>query len=245
MSEQKRYFIVSRYPNDSEPKGIGFSPVGDGKVPEEYLTFRLDVERVVQTVNALALFEKDKDKWLEAYEQVFQAAQVCFSGQEADFVPASQALNELKKNILSSSWSFVRNRIMGIYGLYALLLMIILGVAQYFFHAELKNVPAVLIGTCLGSWLFVSIKTGSIVFDEIYENISQHRSLLLRLIYCCTLSSAVTFCLLAGFFEIKIGGVSTAMIPGNGIIALAAGIFFGLGESSLATKLSGKVKDAI
>lgn len=44
MSGQKRYFVVSRYPTDSEPKGIGFSPVGDGKVPEEYLTFRLDVE---------------------------------------------------------------------------------------------------------------------------------------------------------------------------------------------------------
>jgi disulfide bond formation protein DsbB len=243
MSEQKRYFIVSRYPNDSEPKGIGFSPVGDGKVPEEYLAFRLDVERVVQTINAL--FEKDKDKRLEAYEQVFQAAQVCFSGREADFVPANQALNELKKTILSSSWIFVRNRIMGVYGLYALLLMIILGAAQCFFHAELKNVPAVLIGTCLGSWLFVSIKTGNIVFDEIYENISQHRSLLLRLIYCCTLSSAVTFCLLAGFFEIKLGEVSTAMIPSNSIIALATGIFFGLGESSLATKLSDKVKDAI
>lgn len=243
MSEQKRYFVVSRYPTDSDPTGIGFSPVGDGKVPEEYLTFRLDVERVIQTVNAL--FENDKVRRLEAYEQVFQSAQVCFSGREADFVPASQALNELKKTILSSSWSFVRNRIMGVYGLYALTLMIILGMAQYFFTAELKNVPAVLIGTCMGSWLFVSIKTKNIVFDEIYENISQHRSLLMRLIYCCTLSSAVTFCLMAGFFEIKLGEVSTALIPGNAIIALAAGIFFGLGESSLATKLSGTVKDAI
>lgn len=243
MNEEKRYFIVSRYPNNSEPKGIGFSPVGDGKVPEEYLTFRLDVERVVQTVNVL--FEKDKDKRLEAYEHVFQATQVCFSGREADFVPATQALNELKKNIHSSSWVFVRNRIMRVYGLYALFLMIILGAMQYFFHAELKNVPAVLIGACLGSWLFVSIKTGNIVFDEIYENISQHSSLLLRLIYCCILSLAVTFCLLAGFFEIKIGEISTAMIPYNGIIAMATGIFFGLGESSLATKLSGKVTDAI
>ncbi|OIX90653.1 hypothetical protein BFS13_10770 [Pantoea sp. Ae16] len=123
--------------------------------------------------------------------------------------------------------------------------MIILGVAQYFFTSELKNVPAVLIGTCIGSWLFVSIKTKSIVFDEIYESISQHRSLLMRLIYCCTLSLAVTLCLLAGFFEIKIGEVSTALISGNAIIALAVGIFFGLGESSLATKLSGNVKDAI
>ncbi|MEQ4690923.1 hypothetical protein [Providencia manganoxydans] len=243
MSEQKRYFIVSRYPNDSDPKGLGFSPVSNGKIPEEYLTFRLEVERVVQTINVL--FEKDKDKWLEAYEHVFQAAQVCFSGQEADFIPASQAINELKKNILYSSWTFVRNCIMERYGLFAFLLMIFFGVAQYFFHAELKNVPIVLIGTCLGSWLFVSIKTGSIVFDEIYENINQHRSLLLRLIYCCTLSLAVTFCLLAGFFEIKIGGVSTAMIPSNSIVALAAGIFFGLGESSLATKLSDKVKDTI
>lgn len=117
------------------------------------------------------------------------------------------------------------------YGLYALILMAILGVAQYFFHAELKNLPAVLIGTCLGSWLFVSIKTGSIAFDEIYENISQHNSLLLRLVYCCTLSSAASFCLLAGFFEIKLGEVSTAMIPGNSIVALATGIFFGMGVS--------------
>ncbi|MBK5016681.1 hypothetical protein [Pantoea sp. S62] len=243
MSEQKHYFVVSRYPNDSDPKGIGFSPVGDGKVPEEYLTFRLDVERVVQTINAL--FEKDQDKRLENYEQVFQAAQVCFSGREADFLPASQSLSELKKTILGSSWVYVRNRIMGMYGLYALILMTILGLAQYFFHVELKNVPAVLIGTCIGSWLFVSIKTGSIAFDEIYENVSQHHSLLMRLVYCCTLSSAVTFCLLAGFFEIKLGEVSTAMIPSNGIVALATGIFFGMGESSLATKLSSKVKDAI
>lgn len=243
MSGQKRYFVVSRYPTDSEPKGIGFSPVGDGKVPEEYLTFRLDVEHVIQTINAL--FENDKVKRLEAYEQVFQSAQVRFSGRETDFVPASQVLNELKKTILSSSWVFVRNRIMGVYGLYALLLIIILGMTQYFFTAELKNVPAVLIGTCTGSWLFVSIKTKNIVFDEIYENMSQHRSLLMRLIYCCTLSSAVTACLLAGFFEIKIGEVSTALIPDNAIIALAAGIFFGLGESSLATRLSGKVKNSI
>lgn len=245
MSEQKRYFVVSRYPTDADPKGIGFSPVGDGKVPEEYLTFRLDAERIVQTVNALYENDKDKDKRREAYEQVFQAAQVCFSGREADFVPANQALSELKKTILSSSWILVRNRIMGVYGLYALILMVILSAAQCFFTAELKNVPAVLIGTCIGSWLFVSIKTKSIVFDEIYENISQHRSLLMRLIYCCTLSSAVTLCLLAGFFEIKLGEVSTALIPGNTIIAVAAGIFFGLGESSLATKLSGQVKDSI
>lgn len=111
MSEPKCYFVVSRYPNDSDPKGIGFSPVGNGKVPEEYLAFRLDVDCVVQTVNAL--FEKDNEKRLEVYEQVFQAAKVCFSGREADFVPASQALSELKKTILSSSWILVRNRIMG------------------------------------------------------------------------------------------------------------------------------------
>ncbi|HHQ6537692.1 TPA: hypothetical protein ACSTJY_003067 [Serratia fonticola] len=243
MSSQECYYLVSRFPSDSAPKEIGFRPVGEGKVPEDYLAFRLDSERVIHTINAI--FERDEEKRLGMYEQVYQAARVCFSGKEGDFASAVQALNEIKKNILNSSWIGVRNRIITVYGFFALVVILLLGVAQFFYSKDLYNLPLVLIGTCLGSWLFVSIKTSSITFDEVYESISQHRSLLIRLIYSCVLSLVVSLCLLAGFIEIKLGEVSTAMISGNGIIAISAGVFFGLGESSLASRLSDKVKDAL
>lgn len=240
MNNQERYYQVSRFPSDSTPKEIGFKPTSDGKVPENYLFFRLDAERTIRTINAI--FERNEEKRLEFYEQVYQAARVCFSGREGDFSSAEQALNEIKKTILTSSWLTVRNGIMTVYGLFALAAIVSLGIAQLCYHGKLYNIPLVLIGSCLGSWLFVSMKTSSITFDDIYESISQHRSLLIRLIYSCVLSLVATLCLLAGFIEMKIGEISTAMISDNGFIAIATGVFFGLGESSLALKLSDKVK---
>ncbi|WP_205952525.1 hypothetical protein [Pantoea stewartii] len=243
MNERGRYFLVSRFPTDSKPMQIGFRRTGNEKVPDDYLAFRLDVDRTVRTINAV--FEGNETARIEMYEQVFQASMVCFSGEKEDFSSAAQALLEIKKEVLESSWIFVRNKIMVVYGLFSLLLIAALTVAQYYFYKELHNLPAVLIGTCLGSWLFVSIKTSSISFDEIYENICQHRSILLRLIYSCLLSLAASICLMAGFIEVKIGGISTAMISNNIFIALATGIFFGLGESSLASSLSSKVKNTL
>ncbi len=243
MTDGNRYFLVSKYPTEKDATDIGFRPIGNSKVPDEYLVFKTDIELVVRTINAI--YAKDEAKRRDIYEQVFCTANACYSGQESDLLPATQALADIKKTILMSSWVSVRNRIMAMYGLFSVLAVTLFSGLKWWLNFSPLNLPMVLMGCCLGSWLSVSLKTGSIQFDEIYENICQHRSLFLRLIYCCTLAVAVSLFLCAGFIEIKVGDVSTAMIPKDDTLALATGVLFGLGESSLASKLSNKVKETL
>lgn len=236
-----KYFVITRYPVGPKPTDIGFSPTGDERVPDEYLSFKTDVEKVVLTINAL--FDKDEMKRLDLYEQAYLSATVCFSGKESDLFTASQALAEIKKKILASSWVIVRNRIMGTYGIFALIAMALCGAAEFWFKESVYNLPAILTGSCLGSWLSISLKTGNLQFDEIYENISQWQSLAFRLVYCCVLSTVASLFLFTGIIEITIGQASTSMISQNGMLAIATGVLFGLAESSLASKLSQKASE--
>ena len=242
MTSNKSYFSLSKIPETS-PHDIGFSPIGDKKIPNEYLDFKLDIEKTLCTINAL--FKQDEEVRMQFYEQVYNAAKFGFSGIDGDIIPAIQQINETKKIILKSSWVKVRNKIMIAQGIFSIIFIIVLSIIQFFAHEILRNIPLVLIGTCLGSWILTSMRTGNITFDEIYDNINQFKNCFIRMCYGCVLSTIITICMLAGFFEIKIGNISSSMLPENNFISISIGVLLGLGESSLATKLSDKAKEVI
>ncbi|ELY4324052.1 hypothetical protein SMZ17_004216, partial [Cronobacter turicensis] len=79
----EKYFLVSKYPDDVNPTDIAFEPVAKEKVPDDFLSFKTDIEKVLKTINVL--YENEVQKKKSLIEQVFFAAQVCYSGSESDY----------------------------------------------------------------------------------------------------------------------------------------------------------------
>lgn len=235
------YFLVSKYPNDSNPTDIAFTPVNKTVIPKEYLRFKSDVETFISTIKVL--FNKDKSTQLQFYNEVYFATQLCFSGEKSDLITANQTLDEVKNKLTSSYWAKVRNEILVKYGFSVFVISLILVMFFYFSSVNHQFYFVSLIGACIGSWLSLAIRTKQLVFDDIHQHISEVSSPYIRCIFSCVLCFAFLMLFKVGFIEIKLGGISSTDISINLEIALTLGMLFGFGEKYLISTINDKSKD--
>tara|TARA_Y100001956_G_C4121226_1_gene187526 strand:+ start:15 stop:593 length:579 start_codon:yes stop_codon:yes gene_type:complete len=174
------------------------------------------------------------------YEEVYYAAELCFSGDKSDFLTATQTLDEIKDKLTSSYWAKVRDGILIKYGSAVFWLSLPLVLGFYVFGESYKFYFMSLIGTCVGSWLSLAIRTKQLVFDDIRHHISEVTSPFIRCIFACVLSFVFLMLLKVGFVEIKLGSISSKDISANLEVALTLGIFFGFGEKYLISTINKK-----
>ena len=235
------YFDISRYPKDN-PTDIAFTPINKDVVPKDYLKFKSDVEAFVSTNKVL--FKDDKVTREQFYEEVYSVTSLCFSGEKGDLLIAKQALDDIKEQVLSQHWLKARSKIITNYGIAALLISLFLLLLRYFFDGPNSFYFTSLIGTCIGSWLSVAIRTKLLLFDEIRQHISENASPYIRCVFACVLSFACLIMFKVGVIEIKIGGFSSKDIETSVEIAIALGILFGFGEKYLISTMDSKSKKA-
>lgn len=229
------YFQVDKYPDEKNPTDIAFIPVNDEVIPKEYLRFKSDIEAFVSTIKIL--FKDDNIVKSKFYDDAFFAAKICFSGNKNDFMTATQTLGEIKNELKSSYWATVRNKILKKYGAAVLVTSLILAVIGYFVNSNYQFYLISLVGTCLGSWLSVAIRTKDFVFEDIAQHMSEVSSPYIRCAFVCILSFASLLLLVSGLLEVKIGGISSHQIKEDVDIALAIGVIFGFGEKYLISSI--------
>jgi hypothetical protein len=239
----KHYFDITKYPNNEVPEDIGFTPINDKPIPKNYLTFKSEVEKFISTINKL--YKSDRKTWLSYYDRVYYASCICFSGESNDLSLALQTLDEIKQDVVEVSWSNIRNKILKSYGLSASLFMGLMFIATFFVSENLVNYLYVLIGTCIGSWLSVAIRTKEIKFEDIRSQVSDVSSPFLRVFFVCILSIAISALLHVGFVEVNIGGISSKDISTKADVAFAIGILFGFGEQSMISTIANKSKTVL
>lgn len=236
MSE--KYFHVSRHPNDQYPTDVAFTPINSTPIPKKYLDFKSDIEAFVGTINHLYAREPAKKK--DYLEQAYYAASLCFSGTDNDFATSVQTLVEIKSKVITTSWAKIRNKILTNYGLVVAFFAAGLFAISHFTSGALNNLPTVLAGTCIGSWVSMAIRTRDIQFDDISSSFNEFNSPILRACFVCALSLIITVLLLSGFLEINVGSLSSSTIASDTWVAFAVGILFGFGEKSLVSNLTEK-----
>lgn len=234
------YFIVSKYPNDSDPTDIAFTPVNQKVIPKEYLRFKADVEAFVSTIKLL--FSKDKDTWSQFYNEVYYAAELCFSGEKTDFITASQTLDEIKDKLTSSHWAKIRDGILVKYGYAVFWLSLPLALGICMSNEGYRFYFVSILGACIGSWLSLAIRTKQLVFDDVHQHLSEVSSPYIRCIFTCGISFFFIMLLKVGFVEIKLGSMSSTDISINLEIALTLGILFGFCEKYLISTIDNKSK---
>ncbi len=239
MSE--KYFHVSRHPNDQHSTDVAFTPINSNPIPKKYLDFKSDIESFIVAIDHL--YAKDAAKKNDFLEQAYYADSLCFSGTNSDFSTAVQTLTEIKSKVITTSWSKIRNRILANYGVVVLILSIFFLVISQFTNEVLKNLPIVLAGSCVGSWLSMAIRTKDFEFDDIVNGFNEFDSPILRACFVCVLTSVITVLLLSGFLEINIGNMSSSAISSDGWAAFAVGSIFGFGEKTLVSTLTEKSQD--
>ena len=236
------YFLVSKFPNEETPTDIAFIPVNKGPIHKEYLKFKSDVEIVVSTIKAL--FNKDKASLAQFFDKVFFASELCFSGDKNDLITASQALDDIKNELTSSYWMKVRSEILVKYGKASLIISLILYAVSFLVSKDYFFFFVSLLGTCVGSWLSLAIRTKQLVFEDVRQHISEVISPFIRCIFACVLSFTCLILLKVGIVEIKLGSISTLQIADKLEMALAIGILFGFGEKYLISTINGKSEKA-
>ncbi len=234
------YFRVSKYPSESKPTDIAFTPVNQKAIPKEYLRFKSDVESFVSTINLL--FGKDQGTRLQFYDEVYYAAELCFSGDKNDFTTAIQTLEEIKDKLTSNYWAKVRDGILIKYGYAVFWISILLAIGVFFSGDDHQFYYVSVLGSCVGSWLSLAIRTKQLIFDDIHHHLSEVSSPYIRCVFTCAISFFFVIFLKVGFVEIKLGTISSKDLSTNLEIALALGALLGFSEKYLVSSISNKSK---
>ena len=234
----EKYFHISRHPDNQAPTDVAFTPVNSNPIPKKYLDFKSDIEAFVAAISHL--YASEPAKRHDFLEQAYYAASLCFSGTDSDFSTSVQTLAEIKSKVITTSWSKIRNRILTTYGLVVTILSVVFFVISQFTTGMLNNLPIVLAGSCIGSWLSMAIRTKDFQFDDIVSGFNELDSPILRACFVCVLTSVITVLLLSGFLEINIGNMSSSAISSDVWAAFAIGSIFGFGEQSLVSTLTEK-----
>lgn len=238
-----KYFLVSKYPDDKTPTDIGFEPLGSDSVPKRYLDIKSEIEHFVSFVNEI--YKDDKEAKGKYYERIFNLAKLCFSGNDGDYLTVYQAISELKDDVVSHSWVKIRNTLMLKYGLSCIIFSFLFMVLHHFFSEILNNIPMVLAGACLGSWLSFAIRTKNITFNDIYSNYCEGSSPFVRVLYISALTLVTVLLFQSGLIKLDVGGLSTTKISEDVWFALSIGSLLGFGELTLVSSLSKTAKRSL
>ena len=237
------YFSISLDKSNDENWIIGFTPIGDIKIPKKYYSFKAEIEKITLTLNLV--YKKNTPVKSQYIEDLFNACKLCFSDKEHDFELALSSLTELKDSFLTVSWSKVRDKILIQYGIASLILSLVFVISYFFISDGYQFIVYVLVGSFIGSWLSLAIKTNELTFDQIVSISSEISMPRLRGIFISLLTLTAIFFLKSGVLTFNIGNFSSENISHSIDHAFVLGIILGFSEQYLIGTIKNKSKKAL
>lgn len=248
MMANKGFFKVFRDPEN--PNDIHFQQIDlsdDEKIPEEQLKLRDDVDNAKTTIRML--FANEQGKFEEYFKSLLALAQLGLVGSSANPDLATRALSSLKQEILIREGGRIKNQYMRelgkvslVFGLPALLLGVVFDLYINNFEA-LRSFLFLWVGCMVGVWLSFGSRKIELKFEELNALEKDRLSPSIRLIFAGLLTIVIGLLISTKAIVFELGGLSTASFFDGIQTPLLIGIFCGISEQALSTKVAQHASD--
>ena len=244
----KGYFRVFRDPENQDNIHFQQIVLAEGEsIPEEQLTLRDEVDNVQTTIRTLFLGERDKFE--EYFKSLLSLAQLGLVGDSANPELASRALTSLKNEILTREGGGIKNKYMKdlgerarVFSLPVLLLAVL--IHQFTIGLEtLRSFLFLWVGGMAGVWLSFGARKIELKFEELNMLEKDQLNPSIRLVFAGLLTIVMGLLISTEALVLELGGLSTKEFQLNVQVPLIIGIFCGLSEQALSTKVAQHASD--
>ncbi|MCW5205672.1 hypothetical protein VU08_01900 [Desulfobulbus sp. F5] len=214
----------------------------DEAIPDEQLKLRDDVDITLTTIRML--FEEHQEKFEEYFRSLLSLAQLGLVGPSANPSLATRALASLKQEIIAREGGRIKNQYMKelgktslVFGLPALLM----GVLLHQFAIDLVVLKSFLflwVGSMAGVWLSFGTRKIELSFEELNILEKDRLSHSIRLIFAGILTIVIGLFISTKAVTLELGGLSTVSFLDNIQVPLLIGIFCGMSEQILSSKVA-------
>lgn len=248
MMPNKGYFRVFKDPKN--PNDIHFQQIelnSDEKIPEEQLKLRDDVDNAKTTIRML--FANEKEKFEEYFKSLLALAQLGLVGNSASPDLAARALSSLKQEILIREGGRIKNQYMRELGKVSLVFgfpVLLVGIIIDQFITDFETLRSFLflwVGCMVGVWLSFGSRKIELKFEELNALEKDRLSPSIRLIFAGLLTIVIGLLISTKAIVFELGGLSTASFFDGIQIPLLIGIFCGISEQALSTKVAQHASD--
>ncbi len=236
------YFRV--YRDTQDPKDIHFEQVeikDDEKVPEDQLAIRDEVDRSLTTIRLV--FSKSDHAFERYFRPLLSLAQLGLVGTSANPALAMRALSSLHNEIVAAEGGRIKNEYLKILGKWALALGLpALSTATVIeqFGCDLHAIKAFLLlwtGCMMGVWLSFGARKIVIQFYELGILENDRLNPPMRLVFAGAITVAIGLILSKQFLVLEAGKFSSKDLTDDFQTPILIGIFCGLSELALSSKL--------
>ncbi|KAA0542143.1 MULTISPECIES: hypothetical protein [Citrobacter] len=245
-----KYFTVSRYEVDNEPKDIFFT-VEDGvnEFPDTIVKLKDDIELFMRVLQRLCA--DDLHMYNFYYERIFILADLAFNGNITQCILAQNGIDKIKQELLYEKAPYLRSNILIKYLKITcipliLCFLIYLGIATTqtnIYAIYISKLILVGMGACTGCWLSLAFRTRSFEFNEIIPILSDSISIYSRIIFIVIFSISLALLMKAGVIMIQLGNFNSNNIESDPILAFSAGLVMGFGEKIFMDSFQKRIND--
>ncbi|EID0060391.1 hypothetical protein [Vibrio cholerae] len=244
------YFKVTRFPNSNGFHDIFFEAndqVDD--FPESIVELKNEFESFIKVISLL--FKHDKDSYVSYYEKVYMLSDLAFNGLKEQTFLAKNSLENLKRELVHEVGPRVRTALLFRYinvSVFPLVILSLLTIGIYNFQSGdvfeyIIKLMLVTIGSNIGCWLSLAVRTRSIEFEHILPILGDQKGIHSRIIFVMTFSVVMAILMKSGLISFNVGEFSSASIAINNYSALSFGFIMGFSEKLFVDKFYSKVSD--
>jgi len=217
-------------------------PLSITDIPEEQRRIQHEVyeaRNILKLLREQNVFREDAS-YSEFISRVKQAARVGCVGQHVDTRMASDALEQIRSDIVMRKGRAIAYRYLfgsaktALAGMAVAALVVL---AAKYFLPGLKGYGWVLMGAMAGAWISSAATGREISFAGIREFLDYGHALLIRMLFVGALASVLALFLQLGLISLKIGTVDLAGFSKELTVALALGVIAGFSEKTLSVQV--------
>ncbi len=232
-------FIVSQ--DEKDKKQIRFQTKADGNpAPDEQLDLKTEIERTLLVLQML--LENDEKKYFQYFLPLLSLAQCGLVGSAAQPAVARQALTALRDEVVAREAGNVKNRYLKSLGKQAAIFAscpALVFAAHYFFGitTPYSNFLLMWCGCMVGVWLSFGSRKVVFKFEDLHIPEQDRLEPAIRLIFAGLLTLTLGLVFTREMVVVTIGKVMTSQIGTDRVVALLMGIFCGVSELALPSKI--------
>jgi len=233
------FFVVSQYEDD--PKDIHFQTLTEsGPPPEDQLQLKTEIERTLVVLKML--FETDEERYFTYFYPLLSLAQCGLVGDHAQPEVARRALHELRSEVTDKEAGNVKNRYLKNLGAHSICLSalpLLLGLFFYFLNGPhiSTNLLFLWVGSMVGVWVSFGARKTVFKFEDLNIPEKDRLDPFIRLSFAGVLSLIMGILFYKQALVVTVGNLNTAAIAEDPLIATIIGVFCGISELVLPSKI--------
>jgi hypothetical protein len=217
-------------------------PLGNTDIPGEQRRIQHEVyeaRNILKFLREQNVF-RDDSSYAEFINRVLQAARAGCVGQHVDTTMASDALEQIRSDVVRRKGRIIAYRyLLGLAktALAGMAFAVLVILASKYLVPGLKGYGWVIMGAMAGAWISSAATGREISFAGIQDFLDYGHAPLIRMLFVGALASVLALFLQLRFITLKIGTVDLADFSTQLTVALALGVIAGFSEKALSVQL--------